>query len=788
MAKTIPQLTDATTVNAADELIIQQGGITKRATGAELVKGLNTINGMINVKDFGAVGDGVVDDTAAIQSALNAAATAGGNVVQIPAGTYKCTDFLTVGNRTQIRGIFGATKLDFSSKSTWENGSLSGLIRPWGSAGTPVALTASTKLTAFVVPRLASATRSGTTVTANTDVAHGLSAGDTIWIQGNPSSAGQAVFFSVNNSAASPVTTRTTPRVVATAPSATQFTYAVPNTGDTTFSGSAYVYLAADVVTVASTSGFSAGQDVLLQSEVARTDGGSENSRLGEFHTIARVIDGTRLLLHGEVRDNYLVANTASVTLVTLLEGIEISGLEVIGKGAKTDSGAGDRGIVCYLCRNPKVSDCRITRVDQVGVFLWSCYGGTVERNFLSFDASDEAGWSSNNLDIQYGIVYGGASCGLLISNNTVEGGRHAIVQSTTSIAGYYGVSRNITISGNYCSGQWLSSISTHQAIDNLIIANNTINGSESAINVRYAKNVSISDNVIRAFEYGIYLYNYVANVTVTGNMIECGSFAGVRVGTIIDGSSFVSAGLNISNNNIRGGEYGIYVFEDMTPLTVEGISVSANVISSTKYEAIRIGIGNTTVSGDGWRGAVNNNTIHDCGKLVGRYGLWLQNFKSGVANNNVFTGSTTLTAAIRIDGSGTGDGLWLMDNAVASGLATNSLSITNGLWHRTNAVSTQSVTIASDSISPSIHTPIIRVDTEAAAATDDLATINAGFAGQFITIRPAVNTRAVVVKDNIGNIQTQSSTDRTLDNTRDTLTLVYDGATWNEVAFSNNA
>jgi parallel beta-helix repeat protein len=70
MAKTIPQLTDATTVNAADELIIQQGGITKRATGAELAKGLNTINGTVNVKDFGAVGDGVADDTAAINAAL----------------------------------------------------------------------------------------------------------------------------------------------------------------------------------------------------------------------------------------------------------------------------------------------------------------------------------------------------------------------------------------------------------------------------------------------------------------------------------------------------------------------------------------------------------------------------------------------------------------------------------------------------------------------------------------------------------------------------------------------
>ena len=42
----------------------------------------------VSVKDFGAVGDGVTDDTAAINSAIDAVGTAGGGIVYIPAGVY----------------------------------------------------------------------------------------------------------------------------------------------------------------------------------------------------------------------------------------------------------------------------------------------------------------------------------------------------------------------------------------------------------------------------------------------------------------------------------------------------------------------------------------------------------------------------------------------------------------------------------------------------------------------------------------------------------------------------
>jgi hypothetical protein len=118
MAKTIPQLTDATTVNAADELIIQQGGITKRATATELFNGTATVTStgstagrtlknrfadVVNVKDFGATGDGVTDDTAAFQAALLHASNNKFSVL-IPNGVFVISAVLTANVPVEIHG------------------------------------------------------------------------------------------------------------------------------------------------------------------------------------------------------------------------------------------------------------------------------------------------------------------------------------------------------------------------------------------------------------------------------------------------------------------------------------------------------------------------------------------------------------------------------------------------------------------------------------------------------------------------------------------------------------
>lgn len=79
------------------------------------------------------------------------------------------------------------------------------------------------------------------------------------------------------------------------------------------------------------------------------------------------------------------------------------------------------------------------------------------------------------------------------------------------------------------------------------------------------------------------------------------------------------------------------------------------------------------------------------------------------------------------------------------------------------------------------------RVDTESDAASDDLDTINGGVNGALLVLRAENSGRTVVVKDGTGNIQCAG--DCTLDNVQDTITLIYDStqSAWLEISRSDS-
>ncbi|WP_174241969.1 glycosyl hydrolase family 28-related protein [Teichococcus oryzae] len=90
--KKISELPAVTALNDNDSTPLVQGSLalaeTRRATVAQLRAGILTERAL-HVRDFGAVGDGITDDAAAIQAALNAAAAQGGGTVQLGPRRYR---------------------------------------------------------------------------------------------------------------------------------------------------------------------------------------------------------------------------------------------------------------------------------------------------------------------------------------------------------------------------------------------------------------------------------------------------------------------------------------------------------------------------------------------------------------------------------------------------------------------------------------------------------------------------------------------------------------------------
>jgi hypothetical protein len=121
--------------NAVSSATDNDGTVIAAAVG----RWIRLYSGPVNVKWFGAKGDGISDDSAALQAALDLGAptgtpdtTTGGLAVIAPRGVYKANTGLTIQSLTTIIGEgIGATIFDFSGMSS-------------GAALTPVALPTTT--------------------------------------------------------------------------------------------------------------------------------------------------------------------------------------------------------------------------------------------------------------------------------------------------------------------------------------------------------------------------------------------------------------------------------------------------------------------------------------------------------------------------------------------------------------------------------------------------------------------------------------------------------------------
>lgn len=118
----IPSGTQLVTVKIGSTIAIGTpgSGTVTDSSVADGSKLYNRINDWIDVKDFGAKGNGVTDDTISIQNALNTAASSQA-LVWMPAGTYAISS-ITIPTGVSLRGTGNGTII--TNVSTFSSGNL----------------------------------------------------------------------------------------------------------------------------------------------------------------------------------------------------------------------------------------------------------------------------------------------------------------------------------------------------------------------------------------------------------------------------------------------------------------------------------------------------------------------------------------------------------------------------------------------------------------------------------------------------------------------------------------
>jgi hypothetical protein len=356
-------------------------------------------------------------------------------------------------------------------------------------------------------------------------------------------------------------------------------------------------------------------------------------------------------------------------------------------------------------------------------------------------------------------IYDGGGEC--IIANNRIMDayGRGIAIKAD---------SRNVLIEGNIIMNV------TGGTGDGTVGAAIILNAATTAVSY---SGCIIANNIVRNSDNdGIYVtgnnstgLNEYSRVIVSGNMVYDCTGQGIDINDINN--------IVVIGNLVNSCDYGIWV-----DYCDQRVDIKNNTIEAITNNAINFGTGNQTAAI-----SIIGNTMTTIGADAVELGADGCDFLTIVGNSfqdvtgNLFDLEDITTGAF-ID-SNHSDNTTGEILIYGTGIAALTITSSNK-FDKQMASGTLERTIASGAIT--IFAPVHRVDTEGNAASDDLTTINGGYApGQMLTLQAADSARTVVCKDGTGNMLL--SGDFSLDNSQDSITLLYNGTSWVEISRSDN-
>lgn len=716
---------------------------------------------IVSPEDFGAVGDGTTVDTTAMQSALTAAA---GKTLRFQAGaTYKLTDELTLpAGGIDIEGQ-GAT-LDFSTMAAGASlgdkvglsatGTLGDAITVGANitAGdTQIAVTSTATLAVGNLVRISSTQFFMDGVSSGTNLRGELHRILTIDDATNFSIEGEMLFS--YTTAATAVVRKITP-----------VSFLGVSNLNLTMGGVGSAHAAMQVTY---------GQDVDIQ-DVNVLD--AEDVGIGLITCFGGRVENCRARNStspgGAIGVTGYGVALYDATRDVVVEGLRAENCRHAVAGGRTypvvfitvsncssdDSGLSAKAFDCHEpCFYWTFKDNKVTGGE----------GGFVIRGqYITLRGNHVERTASNGIQVEMFITNTDGQSGIVIDGNTIlNTGSNGILLDGTE-----GVIKHAVISNNVCRANELNAIYTW-LIQNVRIADNDTEGATGASGTQGNGYYIDGDTS-----------NHSQNVSITG----CGSKGQPRSGILAD---FVD-GLVISGFESEGNALHAIELTNCTDVDILGGGVEAsgnaasNAVSSTSCDRVSIiglkGTGSTSnATSDGVRASGTSKvdltvvgcTFHNFGRAA--VNVTGTDHVIIVGNNG-----RTCSAAAKFLVAGASNVQMHSNLPLTDGATTITVK-------RFQAPIASTLTIATGAVTAtgSYHL----VDTEGAAASDDLDTINGGVDGSILIIRAANSARTVVAKDGTGNLQIAG--DCTLDNAQDTLTLFYVGAlsAWLEIARSDN-
>lgn len=367
---------------------------------------------------------------------------------------------------------------------------------------------------------------------------------------------------------------------------------------------------------------------------------------------------------------------------------------------------------------------------------------------------------------------------GLIAGNLLINVGR----SEATSVLGaidVYNYGRSLTISGNVLVNPFGRGIQTKADAEGLSITGNAIDGLtgtwkdaqitvNGSVDANAGGTITVTGNTCLNSGYdGISIVGrnsgstlWMRGVAVTGNVVKNCTRRGIALISVTDGTA--------TGNVVDTCETGIYV-EGVR----EAVALAANRITDTTGSGVHI----DPTSSAAWL-TITGNSIQDAGSR----GIYIGSALGGTCIGNTIKNPSN--TAIEVAAL-TGTAFLVAENVTDAASPFSKGATVPGLRFERNIMATalgfsaHSVTIAAGVITASLDWHY--VDTEGAAATDDLDTINGGFDGATLTIKCNNPARSVVCKTGTGNMRL--ATNFTLNGTYYSLTLRFMGGVWHEIS-----